>query len=71
MTGRPNGAARAAGPEGGIRVTHGYAGHRCDGRLLASGDPNCPNGGASGLSGLRIRILASLGAFVALGKALS
>ena len=37
---------------------------------LASGDPNCPNGGASGLSGLHIRILASLGAFVALGKAL-
>src|SRR6266487_1688010 len=26
-------AARAAGPERGIRVTHGYAGHRCDGRL--------------------------------------
>src|SRR6266566_6095638 len=26
-----NRAARAAGPERGIRVTHGYAGHRCDG----------------------------------------
>jgi hypothetical protein len=37
---------------------------------LASGDPNCPNGGASGLSGPHIRTLASLGAFVALGKAL-
>jgi hypothetical protein len=32
MTGRPNGPQGPQGPKG-RRVTHGYAGHRCDGRL--------------------------------------
>jgi len=66
-----NRAARAAGPGRGIRVTHGYAGHRCDGRIPGlRRPPTVPMAARRAYPASRIRMLASLGAFVALGKAL-
>ena len=51
MTGRPNGPQGPQGPKGDTGDTWVRRAPVRRVASLASGDPNCPNGGASGLSG--------------------